>query len=116
MIPPKRKSRNGTHKSQAEEELPSQITVKVSNKEVFIPIEFPCWKPLVCTKCKVFGHSTKNCEPQPHILKNKQIERKRDEQGWQQQNSKRTNPWKGTALDNNKGDVANGNNNEETTQ
>ncbi|KAF5197509.1 zinc ion binding / nucleic acid binding protein, partial [Thalictrum thalictroides] len=107
----------------AEEELPSQITVKVSNKEVVIPIEFP-WKPLVCTKCKVFGHSTKNCEPQPYILKNKQIERKRDEQGWQQQNSKRTNPRKGTTLDNNKGDVANGNkgdvangnNNAETTQ
>ncbi|KAF5188350.1 hypothetical protein FRX31_022063 [Thalictrum thalictroides] len=42
-----------------ESELPSSIPLA---HNVEIDLEYP-WKPLICTKCKAFGHSTVKCSP-----------------------------------------------------
>ncbi|KAF5188412.1 zinc ion binding / nucleic acid binding protein [Thalictrum thalictroides] len=46
----------------AEKELPLEIKMKVSSERtVIISLEYP-WKPLICTRCKLFGHSSNNCD------------------------------------------------------
>ncbi|KAF5198336.1 hypothetical protein FRX31_012076 [Thalictrum thalictroides] len=46
----------------AENELPEEIQVKINTCKVpTVSVEYP-WKPLLCTKCQVFGHSMLNCE------------------------------------------------------
>ncbi|PIA42432.1 hypothetical protein AQUCO_02000108v1 [Aquilegia coerulea] len=42
-------------------DLPSTIPLA---KDQVIELEYP-WKPLICTKCKVFGHPSSKCLPPP---------------------------------------------------
>ncbi|KAL5707983.1 hypothetical protein ACHQM5_018827 [Ranunculus cassubicifolius] len=45
----------------AEKELPEAVEIKFSSgKTATVPVKFE-WEPQICTKCKVFGHTTRNC-------------------------------------------------------
>ncbi|KAF5180416.1 Ccr4-not transcription complex subunit [Thalictrum thalictroides] len=49
---------------EAEKELPSTIPIQVGDKSCIIEVDYT-WKPLICTRCKMFGHATAKCGPQP---------------------------------------------------
>lgn len=44
-----------------ESDLPSNINYMVENTRIKVPIEYS-WKPLTCSHCVVFGHSTEKCD------------------------------------------------------
>ncbi|PIA60807.1 hypothetical protein AQUCO_00300377v1 [Aquilegia coerulea] len=50
-------------------DLPSTIPLA---KDQVIELEYP-WKPLICTKCKVFGHPSSKCLPTPPPLLSLQL-------------------------------------------
>ncbi|KAF9613605.1 hypothetical protein IFM89_009431 [Coptis chinensis] len=48
----------------AVKELSASIKLKSRSGNIYkFLLEFP-WKPLICTKCKVFGHNLTGCEKQ----------------------------------------------------
>ncbi|KAF5175417.1 hypothetical protein FRX31_034996 [Thalictrum thalictroides] len=55
--------------------------LKLGSKSIKIEFEYP-WKPSICTVCKIFGHNTSKCSPQP-------IKKTENKQGdWQMQGRK----------------------------
>ncbi|KAF5197200.1 hypothetical protein FRX31_013213, partial [Thalictrum thalictroides] len=46
----------------ADKKLPDEIKLKGQRGKTFIvDLEYP-WKPLMCSQCKIFGHTLQNCE------------------------------------------------------
>lgn len=58
---------------EAGNDLPTEVVIKSNGESVVVEVEHQ-WLPSQCTKCKVFGHTTKSCGPKfvskPSTLRN----------------------------------------------